>query len=196
MEGTAIRAAKMRVCSRMARHSLAFPSTAISSRGVQGVSSRQEGSAIKDCTCWAVARSRLGCISRKRTARPYSRWRWSHSWASWRQKSPVSGQSRTDTATKGVPGATPAPASSSSPRVSGAGDRWNTGSAVTWRSVRVTPMSCSSRAELWSRRVIRVACSTTRFTRRRLAGRRTGPMPLAYSITGLPSRWAQRMTVR
>ena len=54
----------------------------------------------------------------------------------------------------------------------------------------------NSLAELWSLRVTRAARSTTRFTLRRLAGLWTGPIPLAYSITGLPSRWAQRMTVR
>ena len=54
----------------------------------------------------------------------------------------------------------------------------------------------NSLAELWSLRVTRAARSTTRFTLRRLAGLWTGPIPLAYSITGLPSRGAQRMTVR
>ena len=54
----------------------------------------------------------------------------------------------------------------------------------------------NSLAELWSLRVTRAARSTTRFTLRRLAGLWTGPIPLAYSITGLPSQWAQRMTVR
>ena len=54
----------------------------------------------------------------------------------------------------------------------------------------------NSLAELWSLRVTRAARSTTRFTLRRLAGLWTGPMPLAYSITGLPSSSAQRMTDR
>ena len=38
--GTAIRAAKISVCSRMARHSLACPNTAISSLGAQDASSK------------------------------------------------------------------------------------------------------------------------------------------------------------
>ena len=54
----------------------------------------------------------------------------------------------------------------------------------------------NSLAELWSLRVTRAARSTTRFTLRRLAGLWTGPIPLAYSITGLPSSSAQRMTDR
>ena len=54
----------------------------------------------------------------------------------------------------------------------------------------------NSLAELWSLRVTRAARSTTRFTLRRLAGLWTGPIPLAYSITGLPSSAAQRMTDR
>ena len=54
----------------------------------------------------------------------------------------------------------------------------------------------NSLAELWSLRVTRAARSTTRFTLRRLAGLWTGPIPLAYSITGLPSSSAQRVTDR
>ena len=46
--------------------------------------------------------------------------------------------------------------------------RWNTGSAVTWTE-RPIPISASSRAELWSRRVTKVARSTTFFTRRGFA---------------------------
>lgn len=90
----------------------------------------------------------------------------------------------------------PVPDRSWAHRASPAGARWNTGSAVTLISSRVTPMSRNSLAELWSLRVTRAARSTTRFTLRRLAGLWTGPIPLAYSITGLPSSSAQRMTDR